>query len=83
VSKYLRYADLVTLGIVRNRSTLDNWIRLRGFPPGRLVGGTTRLWTEREVLEWVNKGSKTAKRETPRGDWRRGRPKATRSGAEA
>ena len=34
----LRYADLLALGIVNNRPTLQNWIRDRGFPRGQLTG---------------------------------------------
>ena len=31
--KRLRYRDLEERGIVRNRATLSNWIRDRGFRP--------------------------------------------------
>jgi hypothetical protein len=33
----LRFADLVALGIVRNRVTLNNWIQKLGFPGGAHV----------------------------------------------
>ena len=53
MDKLLRYADLVELGLFNNRNTLKNWVRLRGFPPGRLVGPNTRMWTESEVKEFI------------------------------
>jgi hypothetical protein len=83
--KYLRYCDLIADGVIKNRTTLQNWIADRGFPPGRLVDGVTRLWTETEVTAWIkNRSSTTAKRATPRGNWKRGRRrKADHAGVEA
>jgi predicted DNA-binding transcriptional regulator AlpA len=49
----LRYADLERLGIVRNRITLRNWIRDRGFPAGQLTGPNSRTWSEKEVQNWL------------------------------
>lgn len=49
----LRYRDLEARGIVRNRITLANWIRDRGFPPGQLTGPNTRTWGEGEVDKWI------------------------------
>jgi hypothetical protein len=51
--KRLRYRDLVADGIVRNRPTLRNWIKKRGFPPGQLTGPNSRTWAEDEVEEWL------------------------------
>jgi len=48
----LRYPDLVELGLVNNWTTLNNWIRNRGFPPGHMVG-RSRMWTEREIFGWI------------------------------
>jgi predicted DNA-binding transcriptional regulator AlpA len=50
----LRYKDLLTLGIVKNRPTLRNWIRDRGFPPGQLTGPNSRTWAEDAVQRWIN-----------------------------
>jgi predicted DNA-binding transcriptional regulator AlpA len=50
----LRYADLERLGVVRNRVTLRNWIRDRGFPAGQLTGPNSRTWSEAEVQEWLD-----------------------------
>jgi predicted DNA-binding transcriptional regulator AlpA len=51
--KRLRYADLEALGVVKNRATLGNWIRNRGFPPGQLTGPNSRTWGEAEVQSWL------------------------------
>jgi hypothetical protein len=67
--KFLRY-------LIRNRTTLQNWIADRGFPPGQLICGN-RVWTEDEVMAWVRQSSTTAKRATPRGDWKRGARRKT------
>ena len=45
----LRFRDLLALGIVRNRPTLRNWIRDRGFPAGQLTGPNSRTWAEADV----------------------------------
>ena len=52
--KFVRYADLKARKIVNNRQTLANWTRDEGFPPGRLLGPNTRVWTEEEVAEWFD-----------------------------
>jgi predicted DNA-binding transcriptional regulator AlpA len=49
VTVYLRFSDLVARGILKNRATLGNWIKDHGFPPGKLIGPNTRVWTEAEV----------------------------------
>jgi predicted DNA-binding transcriptional regulator AlpA len=49
----LRFRDLKRVGI-------NNWVTLRrrvekdGFPPGRLLGPATRVWTTEEVENWFN-----------------------------
>lgn len=40
------------LELVKNWTTLNNWIAERGFPPGHMVG-RRRAWTRREVLDWI------------------------------
>jgi predicted DNA-binding transcriptional regulator AlpA len=51
--KFLRFTDLVALGIVRNRMTLGRWVRDHGFPPGVLLGPNSRAWSEAEVRSWL------------------------------
>jgi predicted DNA-binding transcriptional regulator AlpA len=78
--KRLRYADLLALGIVNNRTTLKNWIRDRGFPLGQLTGPNSRTWGEDEVEAWLAVRP-TAPKPTPFAEGRRGRPrKAERVG---
>ncbi len=50
--QYLRFSDLKTRGVVNNRTTLQRWIATQGFPPGFLLGPSTRVWTEREIAEY-------------------------------
>jgi predicted DNA-binding transcriptional regulator AlpA len=81
--KCLRYADLLALGIVRNRTTLGNWIRDRGFPAGALVGPNTRLWSEAAVQKWLDSrpaDPKPTPSTTKRG---RGRPRKNADHANA
>ena len=49
----LRFANLKARGIVSNHVTLKRWIETEGFPPGRLLGPNTRVWTEAEIEAWV------------------------------
>ncbi len=53
LSRQLRFRDLQELGVLPNRMTLHNWVKNAGFPPGRLVGPNTRLWSETEVVAWL------------------------------
>jgi predicted DNA-binding transcriptional regulator AlpA len=62
---YLRFADLVERGVVRNRVTLSNWIKKHDFPRGQLIGPNTRVWTEGEVEAWIAKGPSGPKPNTP------------------
>ncbi len=50
--QYLRFSDLKTRGVVNNRTTLQRWIATQGFPPGFLLGPSTRVWTEKEIAEY-------------------------------
>lgn len=52
MKQFLRFPDLVELDLVRNWTTLNNWIRDRGFPPGRMVG-RCHMWTGKEVVAWI------------------------------
>jgi predicted DNA-binding transcriptional regulator AlpA len=65
MQRRLRFADLLALGIVKNRVTLKNWIRDRGFPPGQLTGPNLRTWGEADVETWLD-ARPTAPKPTPR-----------------
>ena len=51
--KFLRYRDLVRMGIVTNRMTLSRWIDFYGFPAGILLGPNTRAYPEKAVEKWL------------------------------
>ena len=74
VNKQLQFTDLLNLNIIQNRVTLNNWVRLRGFPRGTLVGPNTRLWDEAEVEAWLASRPKAPKPAPPKPE-RRGRPR--------
>ena len=76
MQKRLRYRDLEELGIVKNRPTLGNWIRDRGFPPGQLTGPNSRTWSVDEVQGWLD-SRPTSPKVTPPSPGRRGRPRKT------
>ena len=71
--KRLRFYDLVALGLVKNRPTLRNWIRDRGFPRGQLTGPNSRTWGEDEVQAWID-SRPTGPKGVPIVKARRGRP---------
>jgi predicted DNA-binding transcriptional regulator AlpA len=51
-NKLLRFRDLKRIGLIENWPTLRRRIESHGFPPGRLLGPNTRVWTEREIEVW-------------------------------
>jgi predicted DNA-binding transcriptional regulator AlpA len=51
-SKLLRFRDLKRIGLIENWPTLKRRIESQGFPPGKLLGPNTRVWTEAEVEVW-------------------------------
>jgi predicted DNA-binding transcriptional regulator AlpA len=51
-TRLLRFGDLEERNIVPNRTTLKLWVEKEGFPPGRLLGPATRVWTEEEIHDW-------------------------------
>jgi predicted DNA-binding transcriptional regulator AlpA len=51
--KYLRFPDLVDLGIVNNRMTLSRWIKAHGFPRPIALGPNTRAWRAEDVERWL------------------------------
>jgi predicted DNA-binding transcriptional regulator AlpA len=82
MKRRLRYRDLVALGIVNNRPTLQNWIRDRGFPAGQLTGPNSRTWDEGDVQRWLD-SRPTALKPAPIVKGRRGRPRKAEAQAEA
>ena len=50
---YLRFRDLKARGIVNNWTTLRNWQKREGFPPGILLGPNSRAWAEDEIERWL------------------------------
>jgi predicted DNA-binding transcriptional regulator AlpA len=50
---FLRFRDLKARNICANHTTLLRWIAREGFPPGRLLGPNTRVWSEEEVNAWL------------------------------
>jgi hypothetical protein len=75
----VRYPDLQRRGIVNNRFTLRNWIKHRGFPPGRLIGPNTRAWSLEEVEAWiasrpVKEAARRRERDTTTGRIKKERP---------
>jgi hypothetical protein len=90
-TKRLRFSDLKERNIVRNRVTLQDWTKRRGFPTGHMTGPNSRTWGEDEVEEWLASRPTEAKAPLPLGEGkRRGRPrknaplaKAEASGPEA
>ncbi len=49
-------AATVCQHICVSEGTLDNWIKLKGFPPARLRGGK-RMWKWSEVEAWLEGGT--------------------------
>ena len=50
----LRFADLVQLGIFKNRVTLGRWVQQERFPPGFLLAANTRVWRAEDVQDWID-----------------------------
>jgi len=49
----LRFKDLQERGVVRSREQLKNLQKSYGFPLGRWMSPNTRVWTEGEVIDWL------------------------------
>ena len=52
MERYLDYSDLVEMGLVGNRRTLDRWIKAEGLPAVKLAKNTLRF-PESKLLAWV------------------------------
>jgi len=53
MTKLLRFTDLKARGIITSWAALKIAVDKRNFPPGRMAGPKTRVWTEAEVDDWV------------------------------
>jgi len=52
--QWVRFADLMRAGIVRNWTQLGRLIKEENFPPGRHLGAKSRAWTIAEVEQWLD-----------------------------
>ena len=52
--KCFRFADLVDLGIVKNRVTLRRWIEAGHFPAPMRLGGNSIAWLASEVQGFLD-----------------------------
>ena len=53
VPQHLRFEELRRKGIVNSWPGLRNLQLHEGFPLGKLLGPSTRVWTAAEVNEWL------------------------------
>jgi hypothetical protein len=54
VPYFLRFCDLQDRGIVQSHAALRHFQIHEGFPLGRLLGPSSRVWTVQEVNDWLN-----------------------------
>ena len=54
VPKFLRFCDLQDRGLVQSHAGLRHLQVHEGFPLGRLLGPSTRVWTVTEINGWLN-----------------------------
>lgn len=54
VKVLLRFKHLKQRRVVENWPTLKRLVETQGFPPGRLLGPNTRVWTEAEIDNWID-----------------------------
>jgi predicted DNA-binding transcriptional regulator AlpA len=53
VPRFLRLSDLQERGIAMTHQAVRHMQKNEGFPPGRLLGPGTRVWTVSEINEWL------------------------------
>ena len=53
VEERLRFKDLQEKKIVTNWPQLKRLVEEHGFPPGRIIGPNTRVWTPSEINEYL------------------------------
>src|SRR5215208_1073580 len=51
--RYLRFADLVALGVISNRVTLGRWMEGQNFPRPVRLGENTVAWVASEIDGWL------------------------------
>jgi predicted DNA-binding transcriptional regulator AlpA len=54
VPKFLRLKDLQERGVAMTHQAVRHMQKHEGFPPGRLLGPGTRVWTVTEINEWLD-----------------------------
>ena len=52
-TKFYRFSDIKASGLAPNWPTLRRWQAKLGFPPGTLMGENSRVWTGKELNEYV------------------------------
>jgi predicted DNA-binding transcriptional regulator AlpA len=52
--QFLRFRDLKASGVAANWPQLRTMISEYGFPPGRLLSPSVRVWTTTEVRDWLD-----------------------------
>lgn len=57
---FLRYADLVAHGIVKNRTTLRRWMDSVGFPKPVRLGLNSVAWRLTDVEQWLARRARSA-----------------------
>jgi hypothetical protein len=50
---FLQFADLKSANLIVSYCGLTTLIKHHGFPPGRYLGRSTRVWTVEEVQRWL------------------------------
>jgi hypothetical protein len=50
----VRFKDLQARGIVGSWAALQDLIKNQAFPPGRLRGPSSRIWTTDEISQWLD-----------------------------
>ena len=51
---FVRFKDLQARGIVGSWAALQDLIKNQAFPPGRLRGPSSRIWTTDEISQWLD-----------------------------
>jgi predicted DNA-binding transcriptional regulator AlpA len=54
IPRFLRFKDLQERGLVLSHQGLRHLQLYENFPPGRLLGPSSRVWSENEVAAWLN-----------------------------
>jgi hypothetical protein len=54
IPRFLRQKNLTERGISGSHQQTRHLQIHHGFPPGRLLGPNTRVWTEDEIIAWLD-----------------------------